>query len=381
MADKLRPSPPRFAQKSTKRKLHPNWDIYQFLPPCFKWCNPSKLFQFCIFVDEWSRRYVPFVLHWHQTVYGTYHGSFRSIGLGNSRITSPLPAPTGAYRAGCMSAAAKRYKVHSNFAERHLAGSPFNYAHFSTCVGFFTSVKWTLSLHFGRYIILRNIFQQLCTNLMIFLQMLYLFYRPQQVYRNFQYRKVSHAWYRIWGQKPPFPNIWMKETKAQYARDDPAFLVLLSAVLIVTSAGFSFTLGEPSYFSECLGNYWFSNTFRYSLLGLCQVPALRDICWYGEILLFRNIRFVILVQNCVDDHPHVILIADDNLPRWAWAWFSPLCSGGSATPSSSSLLTGIRLYHWSSWHENAFHQLWFAHSMKTIMIILVAIGVCDKSAI
>ena len=34
-----------------------------------------------------------------------------------------------------------------------------------------------------------------------------------------------------------------QETKAQYARDDPAFLVLLSAVLIVTSAGFSFTLG------------------------------------------------------------------------------------------------------------------------------------------
>ena len=185
----------------------------------------------------------------------------------------------------------------------------------------------------------------------------------------------------VWRQRPPFPNIWMKETKAQYARDDPAFLVLLSAVLIVTSAGFSFTLGDPSAFTECIGNYWFSNIFRYSLLGLCQVPALRDICWYGEILLFRNIRFVILVQNCTDDHPHVILIADDNLPRWEWAWFSPLCSGGSATPSSSSLLTGIRLYHWSSWHENAFHQLWFAHSMKTIMIILVAIGVCDESAI
>lgn len=53
-------------------------------------------------------------------------------------------------------------------------------------------------------------------------QMLYLFYKPQQVYRNFQYRK---------------------ETKAQYARDDPAFLVCLSAVLIITTAGFSLTLG------------------------------------------------------------------------------------------------------------------------------------------
>jgi len=53
-------------------------------------------------------------------------------------------------------------------------------------------------------------------------QMLYLFYKPQQVYRNFQYRK---------------------ETKAQFARDDPAFLVLLSAWLIITSAGFSLVLG------------------------------------------------------------------------------------------------------------------------------------------
>lgn len=53
-------------------------------------------------------------------------------------------------------------------------------------------------------------------------QMLYLFYKPQQVYRNFQYRK---------------------ETKAQFARDDPAFLVLLSAWLIISSAGFSLVLG------------------------------------------------------------------------------------------------------------------------------------------
>jgi len=45
-------------------------------------------------------------------------------------------------------------------------------------------------------------------------QMLYLFYKPQQVYRNFQYRK---------------------ETKAQFARDDPAFLVLLAAWLIISS--------------------------------------------------------------------------------------------------------------------------------------------------
>eukprot|EP00088_Acartia_fossae_P010696 TRINITY_DN15349_c0_g1_i1.p1 TRINITY_DN15349_c0_g1~~TRINITY_DN15349_c0_g1_i1.p1 ORF type:complete len:284 (-),score=53.74 TRINITY_DN15349_c0_g1_i1:362-1162(-) len=53
-------------------------------------------------------------------------------------------------------------------------------------------------------------------------QMVYLFHKPQQVYRNFQYRK---------------------ETKAQFARDDPAFLILLAAWLILSSAGFSISLG------------------------------------------------------------------------------------------------------------------------------------------
>jgi len=99
---------------------------------------------------------------------------------GSSRVKSPLPAPA-AYRASCMSAAAKRYKyLRRIFHFRHM---DFEFA------------LW---------------------------QMLYLFYKPQQVYRNFQYRK---------------------ETKAQFARDDPAFLVLLSAWLIITSAGFSLVLG------------------------------------------------------------------------------------------------------------------------------------------
>lgn len=48
-------------------------------------------------------------------------------------------------------------------------------------------------------------------------QMLYLFISPQKVYRNFQYRK---------------------QTKDQFARDDPAFLVLLGLWLIASSVGF-----------------------------------------------------------------------------------------------------------------------------------------------
>ncbi|KAK2166518.1 hypothetical protein LSH36_38g03043 [Paralvinella palmiformis] len=54
-----------------------------------------------------------------------------------------------------------------------------------------------------------------------FWQMLYLIIAPQKVYRNFAYRK---------------------QTKDQWARDDPAFLVLLSFWLCVSSIGFAVVL-------------------------------------------------------------------------------------------------------------------------------------------
>jgi len=98
----------------------------------------------------------------------------------SSRVRSPLPAPS-ATRQGCMTAAAKRWKYLRRIF--HFRQMDFEFA------------LW---------------------------QMLYLFYRPQNVYRNFQYRK---------------------ETKAQFARDDPAFLVLLAAWLLISTAGFSFVIG------------------------------------------------------------------------------------------------------------------------------------------
>ncbi|ELU08114.1 hypothetical protein CAPTEDRAFT_148077 [Capitella teleta] len=55
-----------------------------------------------------------------------------------------------------------------------------------------------------------------------FWQMLYLIVAPQKVYRNFAYRK---------------------QTKDQWARDDPAFLVLLSFWLCASSVGFALVLG------------------------------------------------------------------------------------------------------------------------------------------
>jgi len=55
-----------------------------------------------------------------------------------------------------------------------------------------------------------------------FWQMVYLLSNPRVVYKNFTYRK---------------------RTKAQFARDDPAFLVLLAGWLVISSAGFSIVLG------------------------------------------------------------------------------------------------------------------------------------------
>jgi len=55
-----------------------------------------------------------------------------------------------------------------------------------------------------------------------FWQMVYLLSNPKVVYKNFTYRK---------------------KTKAQFARDDPAFLVLLAGWLVVSSAGFAVVLG------------------------------------------------------------------------------------------------------------------------------------------
>lgn len=53
-------------------------------------------------------------------------------------------------------------------------------------------------------------------------QMIFLFTAPQKVYRNFQSRK---------------------QTKSQFARDDPAFLVLLTCWLCISAVGIAVVLG------------------------------------------------------------------------------------------------------------------------------------------
>uniref|UniRef100_A0A1B6DIF3 Protein unc-50 homolog n=1 Tax=Clastoptera arizonana TaxID=38151 RepID=A0A1B6DIF3_9HEMI len=95
------------------------------------------------------------------------------------RSSSFLPTPV-THRRNCMSAAVKRY----------------------------------------RYLRRLFKFQQMDFEF-AFWQMINLFIAPQKVYRNFNYRK---------------------ETKSQFARDDPAFLVLLGFWLFVASIGFTYVL-------------------------------------------------------------------------------------------------------------------------------------------
>ncbi|KAF0298022.1 Protein unc-50 [Amphibalanus amphitrite] len=80
-----------------------------------------------------------------------------------------------------------------------------------------------LSAATKRYKYLRRIFKfsQMDFEFAIW-QMLYLFVAPQKVYRDFQYRK---------------------QTKAQFARDDPAFLVLVTGWIFVSSVCFALVMG------------------------------------------------------------------------------------------------------------------------------------------
>jgi len=75
-----------------------------------------------------------------------------------------------------------------------------------------------------------------------FWQMIYLFLSPSKIYRNVYYRK---------------------QTKNQYSRDDPAFLVLLSFWFVISATGLSLVLQLPFFafvkflfwviFVDCIG--------------------------------------------------------------------------------------------------------------------------------
>lgn len=118
-------------------------------------------------------------------------------------------------------------------------------------------------------------------------QMLYLFISPQKVYRNFQYRK---------------------QTKNQFARDDPAFLVLLSFWLIVSSVGFALVLKIHFFgfckfllwviFIDCVGVGVFVSTLfwficnRYLRKPLCRD---QDVEWAYAFDVHLNAFFPLLI--------------------------------------------------------------------------------------
>src|SRR5205823_3355058 len=101
-------------------------------------------------------------------------------------------------------------------------------------------------------------------------QMVYLFVAPQRVFRQSMYRK---------------------QTKNQFARDDPAFLVLLCFWFIISAAGLSLVLHLPFLsfvkfvfwilFIDCLGVgavvatiFWFISN-KYMRIS----PAVDDVEW------------------------------------------------------------------------------------------------------
>lgn len=101
----------------------------------------------------------------------------------NSRTQSPLPAPVN-YRS-CVSATSKTYK----YLRRLLKFKQMD----------FEFALW---------------------------QMLYLFISPQKVYRNVNYRKRKYFLFYSF-LVPVLILCFCLETKSQFARDDPAFVVLL----------------------------------------------------------------------------------------------------------------------------------------------------------
>lgn len=120
-----------------------------------------------------------------------------------------------------------------------------------------------------------------------FWQMVYLFVAPQKVYRNFQYRK---------------------DTRDQWARDDPAFLVLLSFWLLISSIGFAVVLGLHFIgfikfivwviFIDCVGVgvliatfFWFI-TNRYMVIA---PPRGQDVEWGYAFDVHLNAFFPLLM--------------------------------------------------------------------------------------
>nr|CAD2136289.1 unnamed protein product [Meloidogyne enterolobii] len=129
-------------------------------------------------------------------------------------------------------------------------------------VGCFSSVRMTAAAKLGRY--LRRLFhaRQMDFEFAAW-QMLYLMINPQKVYRNFMYRK---------------------KTKDQWARDDPAFLVLLAFSLFGSSVLFAFALG--------LSISAFLTFFLWAVFVdcICVGLVIATILWYISNRYLRRVK-------------------------------------------------------------------------------------------
>lgn len=99
-------------------------------------------------------------------------------------------------------------------------------------------------------------------------QMMHLFFSPQKVYRNFQYRK---------------------QTKNQFARDDPAFLVLLSLCFCVTSIGFGLVMGLRTL-----------QIFKF-LLWVVLIDCIAVGCIIATVMWFITNRYLVVMAKVGQD--------------------------------------------------------------------------------
>uniref|UniRef100_A0AC34RPF9 Uncharacterized protein n=1 Tax=Panagrolaimus sp. JU765 TaxID=591449 RepID=A0AC34RPF9_9BILA len=155
-------------------------------------------------------------------------------------------------------------------------GAASYYSNYSaTNVGCLTAVRMTAMAKLNRFVRRLVHFRQMDFEFAAW-QMVYLLIHPQTVYRKFVYRK---------------------RTKDQWARDDPAFLVLLAASLLLSSILFAFVL-----------NLSFSGFIAFFLWAVCVDCLLVGIT-IATILWFLSNKYLRRSQDqdvewgyCFDVH-------------------------------------------------------------------------------
>ncbi|VDK54635.1 unnamed protein product [Anisakis simplex] len=111
----------------------------------------------------------------------------------------------------------------SRYPSSNFPGVPFQSSSYISAdrIGCLTAVRMSASAKLSRYFRRLIRFKQMDFEFALW-QMIFLLVQPQKVYRNFMYRK---------------------KTKDQWARDDPAFLVLLAIALTISSVIFALVIG------------------------------------------------------------------------------------------------------------------------------------------